>query len=108
MVAAFAVKTLLSKGALDPHRTLLVLDQLVVTPSLPLDAHDRWLEIYNSLAYDGSVLAQLRHVDLLTAGRAALGVEQVLHAALSVQDVRAGQPHDVGVRLDVHETGHAA
>lgn len=56
----------------------------------------------------GSVLAQKCDVDLLAAGGTGLRVEQVLHAALSVQDVRAGQADDVGRGLDVHEAGHAA
>lgn len=38
----------------------------------------------------GSVLAQKGDVDLLAAGGTGLRVKQVLHAALSVQDVRAG------------------
>lgn len=39
MVAAFAVETLLSVRALDPHRAVLVLAQLIVSSALPLDAH---------------------------------------------------------------------
>lgn len=39
MVGAFAVETLLSIRPLDPHRMGLVLPQLVIGPTLPLETH---------------------------------------------------------------------
>lgn len=50
----------------------------------------------------------MSYVDFLTARRAVLGVEQMLHPTLSVQEVGAWQANDVGVCLDVHETSHTS